>query len=233
MKDVFGKAILDYQQENYSEDIITATSISEDDILPLSYLFRKFNEMPKLEQKALQMAQGKILDVGCGAGSHSLYLQEKGFNIKSIDISRRAIEACKLRGLKNAHHMNVFDETETFDTVLLLMNGSGVFGTLGETPKNLNKLKSLLNDGGQILIDSSDIKYMYEDDDGGFWIDANSDYYGELQYHVTYKGETESFTWMYLDFENLKTACMITGLNCELVLEGEHYDYLAKITVKT
>ncbi len=232
LKDVFGKAILDYQQENYSEDIITATSISEDDVLPLPYLFRSFGEMPKLEQKALQLAKGKILDVGCGAGSHSLYLQEKGLDVKSIDISKRAIEACKLRGLNNAHQMNVFDETETFDTILLLMNGSGVFGKLEETPKNLNKLKSLLKRGGQILIDSSDIKYMYEDDDGGFWIDANSDYYGELEYHITYKGETESFTWMYLDFENLKTACMIAGLNCELILKGEHYDYLGKITVK-
>lgn len=231
MKDVFGKAILDYQNGNYTEDIITSTSISEEDTLPIPYLFRAFSEMPNIEKKALKLAKGKILDVGCGAGSHSLYLQNKGFDVKSIDISQGAIETCKLRGLKNAHVLYVLDETETFDTILMLMNGSGFFESLERTPHVLNHLKSLLNKGGQILIDSSDIKYMYEDDDGGFWIDTNADYYGELEYHVTYKGDTESFTWMYLDFDNLKTACSIVGLQCELVLEGDHYDFLARITV--
>jgi SAM-dependent methyltransferase len=230
MKDVFGKAILDYQQGNYTEDITTATSISEDDVLPLPYLFRDYAEMPKIEQKALQLAKGKVLDVGCGAGSHSLYLQNKGLNIKSIDVSPNAIKACQLRGVKNAHVLDIQNETDTFDTILMLMNGSGFFQSLEQTPHVLHHLKGLLNEGGQILIDSSDIKYMYEDEDGGYWIDANSEYYGELEYHVTYKGESESFTWMYLDFENLKTACAIVGLNCELVLDGEHYDFLARIT---
>ena len=92
MKDLFGKALLDYQSGDYTEDLITSTNISEDDVLPLPYLFRDFSEMPKLEQKALQLAKGNILDVGCGAGSHSLYLEEKGLNVKAIDTSIGAIE---------------------------------------------------------------------------------------------------------------------------------------------
>jgi len=232
MKDLFGKALLDYQNGNYTEDIITSTSISEDDVLPLPYLFRSYNEMPKLEQKALDLAQGKTLDVGCGAGSHSLFLQEKGLNIKAIDISKGAIEVCKKRSLINAEVKNVLDETETFDTILLLMNGTGVFEDLNSTPKYLQHLKQLLKPNGQILIDSSDIKYMYEDDNGGFWYDANSNYYGELDYFISYKGETEtSFKMLYLDFETLNSACISVGLQCELILEGEHYDYLAKLTV--
>jgi len=231
MKDVFGKAILDYQNGNYTEDITTSTSISDEDVLPIPYLFRGFSEMPKIEQTALLLAKGKILDVGCGAGSHSLYLQKKGLSVKSIDISKGAIETCKLRGLKNAHVLNVLDETETFDTILMLMNGSGFFESLERTPHVLNHLKGLLKKNGQIFIDSSDIKYMYQDDDGGFWIDTNADYYGELEYHVTYKGNTESFTWMYLDFDTLKNACDIVGLQCELVLKGDHYDFLARITI--
>jgi 2-polyprenyl-3-methyl-5-hydroxy-6-metoxy-1,4-benzoquinol methylase len=75
MKDLFGTAILDYQTNNSPEDISTETNISEVDAMEVSYLFRSYKEMPKLEQKALQLAKGKILDVGCGAGSHSLYLQ--------------------------------------------------------------------------------------------------------------------------------------------------------------
>ncbi len=232
MKDLFGKALLDYQNGNYTEDIITSTSISEDDVLPLPYLFRSYNEMPKLEQKALDLAQGKTLDVGCGAGSHSLFLQEKGLNVKAIDISKGAIEVCKKRSLINVEVKNVLDETETFDTILLLMNGTGVFEDLNSTPKYLQHLKQLLKPNGQILIDSSDIKYMYEDDNGGFWYDANSNYYGELDYFISYKGETEtSFKMLYLDFETLNSACISVGLQCELILEGEHYDYLAKLTV--
>lgn len=231
MKDLFGKALLDYQNGNYTEDLITSTNISEEDVLPLSYLFRDFNEMPPLEQKALQLAQGTVLDVGCGSGSHSLYLQNKGLKVKAIDISKGAIEVTKLRGVLNTELKSILDETQTFDTILLLMNGTGVFQELSKTAKYLRHLKSLLNDNGQILIDSTDIKYMYEDDDGGFWINAHTDYYGELEYYLSYKGKVETpFKMLYLDFGTLKKVCEIVGLKCELILEGEHYDYLAKLS---
>jgi len=232
LKDLFGQALLDYQNGNYTEDIITSTSISDEDVLPLPYLFRNYSEMPKLEQKALDLAQGTILDVGCGAGSHSLYLQEKGLNIKAIDISKGAIEVCKLRRISNSEVKNILEETETFDTILLLMNGTGVFEDLENTPRYLLHLKQLLKPNGQILIDSSNIKYMYEEEDGSYWIDTNFNYYGELDYYVSYKGEDENaFKMLYLDFETLKSACKTVGLQCELVLEGEHFDYLAKIRV--
>ncbi len=230
MKDLFGKALLDYHNGNYTEDIITSTSISDDDELPLPYLFRSYSEMPPLEQKALKLCKGSVLDVGCGAGSHSLYLQEKGFNVKAIDISEGAIEVSKKRGVLNTETLSVLDETETFDTILLLMNGTGIFQELTQVSKYLKHLKSLLKSGGQILIDSSDIKYMYEDEDGGYWMDMNANYYGELDYFLSYKGEKETpMKWLYLDFETLKLACETVGLNCELVVEGAHFDYLAQL----
>ncbi len=231
-KDLFGKALLDYHSGNYTEDLITSTNISDEDALPLPYLFRDFSEMPKLEQKALQLCIGRILDVGCGAGSHSLYLQENGFIVKAIDISQGAIEVCKKRSITHAEVLDVLNETKSFDTILLLMNGTGIFQTLNQVSKYLNHLKSLLKPNGQILIDSSDIKYMYEDDDGGFWIDTNANYYGELDYFLSYKGEKDTpMKWLYLDFNTLYTACVSVGLQCELILEGEHYHYLARITV--
>jgi len=231
MKDLFGKALLDYQNGNYTEDLITSTSISDEDELPLPYLFRSYKEMPKLEQKALQLAKGKVLDVGCGSGSHSLYLQSKGIDVKAIDISKGAIEVTKLRGVLNSELKDVLNETDTFDTILLLMNGTGIFQELSQVSKYLKHLKSLLKPHGQILIDSSDITYMYEDDDGGVWQNMNSDYYGELDYFLSYKGEDETpMKWLYLDFNTLLTACKAVGLQCELVIEGEHYDYLARLS---
>ena len=188
--------------------------------------------MPILEKKALQLAKGKVLDVGCGAGSHSLYLQnEKNLEVIAIDISENAIQACKLRGVKNTKVQNILDlENEKFDTILLLMNGTGIFRTLAETSNYLNKLKSLLAPNGQILIDSSDIIYMFdEDEDGSKWIPANG-YYGELTFTISYKNQTEKpFPWLYLDYNTLRNVAHANDLQCELIEEGEHFDYLARL----
>ena len=234
MKDLFGKAILDYQTNSLPENIITSTSISEEDEMEVAYLFRSFVEMPAIEQKAIQLANGKTLDIGCGAGSHSLYLQnERNINVHSIDISKNAIQACLLRGLKNVQAIDVLDlENEKYDTILLLMNGTGIFETLEKSTIYLQKLKSLLNPNGQILIDSSDIIYMFdEDEDGGKWIPSDN-YYGELTFSLQYKKEKEvDFPWLYMDYNTLQNAAIANGLQCQLVLEGNHFDYLAQLTI--
>lgn len=232
MTDILGTALLDYYNDNYTEDIITESTISEADEMPIPYLFRDFKDMPKIEQKALQLAKGKTLDVGCGSGNHALYLQSNGIEIDAIDISKGAIEVSKLRGIKNATLQNLFDITKQYDTILLLMNGIGICGKLKQLDLFLIHLKSILKPNGQILIDSSDIKYMFDtDEDGGIWINTN-DYYGEVEFTMTYKGETsDSFDWLYLDFETLKMTCTENGMDCKLVQEGENFDFLVQLTL--
>ncbi len=234
MKDLFGKAILDFQTNNSPEDLITETSISEEDEMSVAYLFRDFSGMPKLEQQALLLSKGKVLDVGCGAGSHSLYLQkEKNLEVTAIDISNNAVEACQLRGITDVFKIDLleFNSVDKFDTILLLMNGTGIFGKLENVSKYLQKLKSLLAENGQILIDSSDIIYMFdEEEDGGKWIPGDA-YYGELEFTISYKGQKEApFPWLYMDYNTLQNAAIANGFQCELVLEGDHYDYLARLT---
>ncbi|WP_299111828.1 class I SAM-dependent methyltransferase [uncultured Winogradskyella sp.] len=229
MKDIFGKALLDYQNRNYSEDIITWTNISDKDILPLPYLFRDFSKMPELEKKALQICKGHILDVGCGAGSHSLWLQNKGYKVKAIDSSKGAIEVAKYRGILNVELKPLLDETQTFDTILLLMNGTGIFQELSQVSTYLKHLKSLLKPNGQILMDSSDISYMYADEFEAE-IENQLQYYGELDYYISYKDEEEiPMKWLYLDFETLKMACKTVGLQCDKIMDGKHFDYLVRI----
>lgn len=233
MKDLFVKAMLDYYTGNEAENLITETSISEADVLEVGYLFRSYNEMPVLEQKALQLAFGKVLDAGCGAGSHSLYLQKvKNLEVTAIDLSENAVKVCLLRGVNDAKVQDVMKLSgEKYDTILLLMNGAGMCGKLKNISNFLIHLKSLLNEGGQILVDSSDIIYMFdEDEDGGKWIPGDTEYYGEVTYTVSYKGETEKpFDWLYIDYNTLQNAAHANGLHCELVLVGAHFDYLARL----
>ncbi len=235
MKDLFGQAIHDYYFNNHPENLITETSITEEDEMEVSYLFRDFENMPLLEQKAIELSKGKVLDVGCGAGSHSLVLQNKlQLDVTAIDVSEKAIATCTSRGIQQTKVCNILDleENTQYDTILLLMNGTGIFGTLNEVPTFLGKLKKLLEPNGQILIDSSDIIYMFdEDEDGGKWI-PGTNYYGELTFKLKYKNQIEDeFPWLYLDYNTLQNAAFANNLNCQLVLEGEHFDYLAKLTL--
>ncbi|APU10878.1 type 11 methyltransferase [Cellulophaga geojensis KL-A] len=232
--DIFGAAMLDYLNNTYKEDIVTRSSISEDDTIPVPYLFRSYAEMPIIEQKALNLSKGKVLDIGCGAGSHSLYLQNKNIDVTALDSSKGAIEACKKRGVSKTINAKILEHNSTtYDTLLLLMNGIGIVGELNKLGDYLQHLKSLLNTNGQLLLDSSDIIYMFEEDeDGGYWIPPGKDYYGEVDYEMQYKNEkSDTFPWLYLDYNTLQRAAILNGFNCELIVEGEHYDYLAKLTV--
>lgn len=233
--DVFGKALIDFQNGNYTEDIVTKSSLGDEDVIPLPYLFRSFEDMPEIEQKALKLARGQVLDIGCGAGSHSLYLQERGLNVVGLDVSEGAIAVSKQRGVKSLAHTSILDFSgKQFDTLLLLMNGIGLCGTLKQLSLFLTHLKSLLNPGGQILLDSSDIIYMFdEDEDGGIWIPGDKAYYGEVSFTMEYKQDKgKVFDWLYLDFNLLKECCNSHNMNCELVISGTHYDYLAKLSLK-
>ena len=224
MKDLMGRAIWDYYYQENSEDLQTETSISELDDLPVSYLFRDYQEMNALEKKALDLSFGKVLDVGSGAGSHSLYLQnERKLEVTALDISPKSIEICKARGVKNAICEDLLQFSEKdFDTILLLMNGTGIFQSLEHIDQYLQKLKSLVAENGQILIDSTDILYMYDqDEEGGVLVPATG-YYGELDYYLHYKGESElPMKWLYLDFDTLENATIANGFKIQKIEKTE------------
>ncbi len=231
--DPIGQAILDFSKTRKSKDIIVQSDICEDDAIPSSLFFRAYNEMPELEKIALQNCKGTILDVGCAAGTHLKYLQQKGFHVKGIDISEGAVSYCKNTNLdvKKENFFNLKHD-DTFDTILMLMNGIGISGTLSNLKKSLQHTYDLLNNDGILLFDSSDIKYLFEDDEGGFWIDLTNEYYGNFQFKMRYKDhETEWFPWLYVDFDTMKEIAEKTGFSVKLLYEKDH-QYLAKLIKK-
>jgi hypothetical protein len=227
--DALGVALLAYMSGERNLELLVSSDISEDDVIPVDYLFRTNNEFPELETKALALCKGKVLDVGAGSGCHSLVLKEKGFDVETIDVSEGAVNVMLQRGLVS-EQVNFFDVTKKYDTLLFLMNGIGIAGNLKGLKPFLAQSKSLLNSGGQILLDSSDISYMFEDEDGALWMDLNKPYYGEVVYQMQYnKIKTKPFNWLFIDYDRLKEEAMSLGFNVELVLEDENNQYLAKL----
>ena len=188
--------------------------------------------MPVLEQKALALCKGHVLDIGAGAGSHSLHLQQNGLEVTALDRSLGAVQTCRLRGVEQVIHSDIANlKNQKFDTLLMLMNGVGIVGQLQNLGNFFVHLKSLLNRGGQILLDSSDIIYMFdEDEDGGIWVPNTESYYGEVEFTMRYRNlKSEPFFWLYVDYRTLQHAANLSGFGCELVSSGEHFDYLARI----
>jgi len=205
----------------------------EEDEIPLTSLFRSYESMPEIERKALDMAKGRVLDVGAGAGCHSLVLQEKGMDVTAIDISPLSVETMKERGVKKVLEQDFFTLDGQYDTILMLMNGIGIVGTLERLPEFFKQLDKILAPGGQLLCDSSDISYVFETDDGIIELPEEMTYYGEHSFQMQYKDTIgEPFDWLYIDADTLRKVANDNGYTAQVVAEGEHYDYLARITKK-
>jgi cyclopropane fatty-acyl-phospholipid synthase-like methyltransferase len=230
-KDAMGKAIADFHKGRRDGKLIVLSPMFEEDEIPVTTLFRAFKDMPKMEQKALKMAKGKTLDVGAGSGCHSLWLQDKGIDVTAIDISPYSIETMKERGVVNVREQDFFTLEEKYDTILMLMNGIGIVGSLDKLPDFFKHIDKILADDGQLLCDSSDLCYLYDDKDGIAELMDSDKYYGELEYTMCYdeiKGD--SFPWLYIDANTLRNYAEANGFKMEIVRRGEHYDYLARIT---
>ena len=227
-----GTAIADYHKRGKAAKLRVFSSFFEEDEIPVEQLFRSFEEMPLLEQTALELASGKILDCGAGSGCHSLALQAMGKEVQAIDISPLSVETMRQRGVKQTYQMNLFDPyfVEKFDTILMLMNGSGIIGKVKQMALFFEKMKQLLNPGGCIYMDSSDLRYLFEEEDGSIAIDLAGDYYGEIDFQMQYKQiKGEPFDWLYIDFQTLSLYAAQNGFIAEKVKDGTHYDYLARL----
>lgn len=225
--DIFGNALLDYYQNGNASTLWLHNSYDEPEEMPIDVFFRGAEEMPELELLALTHCKGKVLDVGAGVGSHALLLQKQDFDVTAIDISETAVNIMRSRGVMKAEVSNIFTEKNRFDTLLFLMNGIGLTGTLPGFADFLVAAKSLINRRGQLIFDSSDIAYLYE----GLSKPVNG-YYGEISYCYEYLGKKGHwFNWLYLDKETLNRTANEYGWNCEILFDDGEDQYLARLTL--
>ncbi|HPE86726.1 MAG: methyltransferase domain-containing protein [Bacteroidia bacterium] len=232
--DPLGKAYHDLLTGNQKGKILVQCSVAEDEWLDPEYFFRSFDQMPETEQTALNRARGKVLDAGAGSGSHTLWLQEQGLEVVAIDISPGAVECMNRRGVKSVRLQDIFTlKGEKFDTILMLMNGIGMVQDIDGLEFFLSRVKELLHPGGQILLDSSDLRYLFQEEDGSMWIDLNAPYYGEVEYKLEYNGvKGEPFKWLYVDYYTLDHYAQLHGFEATHLYEDDHFNYLVALQLR-
>ena len=229
--DPMGKAVADFHAAGKAARLRVFSPMFDEDEIPVATLFRTLDDMPTIERKALELANGSILDVGGGAGCHSLALQEMGKSVTAIDISPLCVATMRERGVVDVREQDFFTMEGRFDTILMLMNGIGIVGSLSHLPAFFMQLDALLAPGGQVLCDSSDICYIFEDEDGFIDLTGIDGYYGELTYQMQYRGvKGDPFPWLFIDPETLSEQAEAHGFSCDIIARGPHYDYLARLT---
>jgi SAM-dependent methyltransferase len=230
--DPIGRAVFDYHFNAINQPIIVHSDDFDDDTIQTDYLFRTYSQMPVPEKKAMNLCRGTLLDVGAGAGAHSVYLQEKGFDVTALEQSELCCQVLRNRKIEKVIQNDIFTYSgQQFDTILLLMNGTGIARSLQGLEVLLHRLGTLLKPDGQILIDSSDLIYLFQDNDGSVNLDLNSErYYGELTFQTEYREwVSEPFQWLYVDPDNLRNSAEKNNLKIDKMIKGRHFDYLARI----
>ena len=233
----YGRALVDYWSGKSSATVIVHESNGRKRKMPMGMFFRGPAEFPTIEQTALSFCRGRILDIGAGAGCHSLALQERGFSVCAVDISEEAVEVMRQRGVREVYCADIFNfKAEPFDTLLMMMNGIGVVESLADLDRFLETVRCLVKPDGQILLDSSDMRK----DTKGYptklapKIDSRSGrYIGQVWFQLEYRGKRGlPFWWLFVDSETLTERAEKSGWLCQVIYQEWGGHYLARLIPK-
>ncbi len=229
----YGSALADYAASDQKATLLLRSSLGERDELPVSLFFREPEGFFPFEAAALDHCDGQVLDVGAGAGVHSLVLQARGFEVTALDVVPEAVEVMKTRGVDDARLGDVFSlDTGSFDTIHMLMNGIGPVGTLDGIERLLNTLHRRLRPGGQIIVDSGAPRLRGEppDPDLVAWPAGRPAYAGEAWVSLEYRGARGGlFRELYVDDATFRERAARAGWSFD-VLYWENASYVARLT---
>ena len=184
MDEVFDQALTDYFYNRQQQPLLINNTYGPADEMDLAAYFRTEEDLLSLETYALGLVQGKTLDVGAGAGALALILQNRGIEITALEQSAAACNIMRSRGVAEIcnHNFFTFNPEGQYDTLLMMMNGLGICQTMDRLPALFARFADLLTANGQVLFDSSDVRYVYEQ---GLPADR---YFGEMDYQYEYRG---------------------------------------------
>lgn len=224
--DVLGISMEDYYQNGSSDEIAITLNGMPDDPMPVDVFFREPADFGELEILAMDQCRGRILDLGAGAGCHSLYLQGLGFDVVALEHSEKACGIMRQRGVRNVVQEDFYDwEPKTrFDTILLMMNGFGMCERSHKAVDFLERLGGLLEPGGQIIGDSTDISYMEET-----WEKKAESYVGDVRFELMWREYTQRFDWVYFDEGFLLKAGSSAGLKTNVLSRGASQNFLVQL----
>jgi len=227
-RDVYGEALYDFHHlQELPEPLLLHSSYGDIEEMPVEVFFREEEDFPELEFIALSLCDGKVLDVGAGVGSHALYLQNKNFEVDALEISSSACEIMKQRGVNSIIQNDFYLlKDQKYDTLLFLMNGIGLAQNLEGFRKLLSHAKILLSDRGQLIFDSSNISYLYEE----FRIPYPEHYFGEINFQYEYKGNLgKPFNWLYIDQNELIKIVNEENWVVQILFEDDQDQYLVRM----
>jgi len=224
-----GMALLDCYRGN-DDAILTCHQDGQRDDVPAAFWLR--SDIDPLERKALDLCRGRILDVGAGAGLHSLELQRRGLDVTAIDVAEECVEIMRDRGVARALHADLYDfQGGPFDTILCICNGLDKVGPLAKLPGFLRRMRALLAPGGQLLADSFDLRVGADDARSAALSrkTAAGRYFGEIDLRFEYQGLAgEAFTALQVDYETLACASIREGWTSHRVATDQGH-YLARL----
>jgi SAM-dependent methyltransferase len=206
-----------------------------EDRLGLADLLR-LDGFPDLELAALDACRGRVLDLGAGVGVHALELQERGHDVVAVDVCSEAVEIMRRKGVRDARIGDGFEPSgETFDTILLMMNGLGTVGDLNGLDRFLTGIGEQLRPGGQILADSADLRSSPERHEPRR-IAARREagrYHGEARWRLEYGGRLGGeLRWLFVDPLTLEAHVSRHGFRLDVVLSEPDGRYLALIQAR-
>ncbi len=229
-KDPLGQMLSEYLAGDKEAYVQVASPDFEMSKMAGELMFRSWYRMEPIEQKALDLCRGKVLDIGAGSGCHSLVLQAvETLNVTAMDISPGCVGVMEQQGINQVCQDSLFThDGGPYDTLLMLMNGIGLCGSIEGLNIFLQRAASLLNPGGQILADSTDLAVPYT---GAMASRPDQPYFGETRFAISYKQMTgDPFDWLYIDFSTLAFYADFHGWRCTKVVQNKEGKYLAKLT---
>lgn len=233
--DPLGDAILDYFNGVRTGILLAYSDIEEPGEAPVKYFFREFNDFPPVESAAISLCEGRVLDVGAGAGCHAVVLQEMGFDVMAIDVCEKAVKVMKSRGIKNARVADffTFDAGGKYDTILMMMNGIGIAENISGLRRFFDRAKTLLNPDGRLILDSIDMRdECTEHEKEAREKFGGREYFGEVRYRWEYGGvKGPEFWWLYIDPDRLRGVAEECGWDVEAIWPHDDDHYLALLKV--